>query len=138
MIQTLWNKHVKRIKMCKLVKIVLCFLFVNITWVFFRAPDFGTAFKMVTGMFSSYGMPFIDIPVLLNGLMSLMIVFAKDVYDEIKESKNNTSAMANLATWGGQNIWMQSTVDIAVIICLAMYVLLFGVLDGGQFIYFQF
>ena len=143
-IQTLWNKHVKQIRMGKVVKIILCFLFVNIAWVFFRAPDFGTAFKMVTGMFTSYGKPFMDIPVLINGLLSLLIVFAKDVYDEIKESKTNTDFKENPLRpgfsdgLGGQKLWRQGAVDITIIVFLAMYVLLFGVLDGGQFIYFQF
>lgn len=135
-IQTLWNKHIKRIRMIKVFKIVICFLYVNVAWVFFRSPDFDTAFKMIIGMFTSIGSPFVDLPVFMNGLLSLLIVFAKDVYDEIKENK--TDSIANMATLGEQKLWKQSAIDIIVIDFLAMYVLLFGVFDGGQFIYFQF
>lgn len=138
-IQTLWNKHVTHVHINSFLKIVLCFFFVNIAWVFFRSPDFATAFKMVTGMFSSVGKPFMDIPVFLNGLLTLTIVFAKDLYDEIKEKR----AKENVVTIQkpereGQKFWRKNALDIIAIVATGIYVLLFGVLDGGQFIYFQF
>lgn len=138
-VQTLWNKNVTCIRMGKILKMLLCFLFVNIVWVFFRSPDFTTAFKVVTGIFTSVGRPFIDIPVFLNGLLTLAIVFIKDLYDEIKENRNSTTTgPASDSEWGGQKIWRRSVLNIFMIVATAMYVLLFGVLDGGQFIYFQF
>lgn len=140
-IQTLWNQYVTRISMGKVLKIILCFLYVNLAWVFFRCPDFGTAFTIVKGMFTSVGKPFIDFPVFLNGFLSLAIVIVKDVYDEWKDNCQlaaNVISPTNRSKIKVQRIWLKSAADILVIIALAMYVLLFGVLDGGQFIYFQF
>lgn len=138
-LQTLWNKYVTRVHLNGFLKIVLCFFFVNIAWVFFRSPDFTTAFKMVIGIFTSAGKPFIDIPVFLNGFLTLAIVIAKDLYDELKEKRKSMKELTiTKPEWRGQIIWKKSILDIITIVAAAMYVLLFGVLDGGQFIYFQF
>lgn len=129
-IQTLWNKHIK-FKMPDLLKILLCFSFVNLAWIFFRAPDFNTAFQFLTDIFIANGSPFIDAPVFAYGLMSLLIILVKDIVDEIKERRNLAVVTNKNTAYGmGKNIFQ--------IILLAGYVLLFGVFDGGQFIYFQF
>ena len=126
-LQTLWNRYVTKFAIPKFIKVILCFMFVNIAWVFFRSPDFGTAFHMITSMFTSFGKPFIDLPVFLNGFLSLAIVLVKDVCDEYEKQMVETEMFR-----GGV------AKNTLVIIAIAMYVLLFGVLDGGQFIYFQF
>lgn len=138
-VQTLWNKYLTRVHINGLLKIVFCFLFVNLAWVFFRSPDFSTAFKIVVGMFTSFGTPFMDIPVFLNGFMTLAIVFAKDIYDEIKERRKlSEDKIITTPDCTGPLIWRKRALDIITIVATAIYVLLLGVLDGGQFIYFQF
>ena len=137
-VQTLWNKYVKHFHFNDALKVVLCFFFINIAWIFFRSPDFETAFKMTTGMFTSFGIPFIDIPVFLNGFLSLILVLSKDVYDEIKENNERLVSIQTNSVWRMQKYWKKDAADILIIVSLAMFVLLFGVLDGGQFIYFQF
>ena len=140
-LQTLYNRYITQIKMWKISKVFFCFMFVNIAWIFFRSPDFGTAFRIVTGMFSTVDSPFADLSVFANGFLTLAIVFAKDIYDEWKEKGQGLEPVA-ITMGGGKNevqkLCRKQLLNIFVIIFLAMYVLLFGVLDGGQFIYFQF
>lgn len=135
-LQRLWNKYVTHIKMGKILKVLLCFMFVNLAWVFFRAPDFTTAFKVIVGMFTSVGVPFIDIPVFINGLISLILVLVKDIYDEISEQKQSDNSSLSQTT--DKKVISIYLIDTVYIVALAMFVLLFGVFDGGQFIYFQF
>jgi len=129
-IQTLWNKYVK-FNIPTLLKVLLCFSFVNLAWIFFRAPDFNSAFQVVMGIFTTNGRPFVDTPVFAYGLASLFIILVKDIVDEIKERRN-------MAVETNKNTAFEMGKNIFQIILLAGYVLLFGVFDGGQFIYFQF
>lgn len=127
--QTLWNKVVS-FRMPELLKILLCFSFVNLAWIFFRAPDFNSAFQVVTGIFSTTGKPFVDVMVFAYGLTSVVIVLIKDTIDEYRMRKNVQGVKCHNIT-----VWAK---EITQIILLSGYILLFGVFDGGQFIYFQF
>lgn len=127
-VQTLWNKVVK-FKMPEIIKIVFCFLFVNLAWIFFRAPDFHSAFQVVTGIFSTTGKPFIDTMVFAYGLTSVVIVLIKDIIDEYRMRKTGVGMNRSSTVW---------VKEVTQIILLSCFILLFGVFDGGQFIYFQF
>lgn len=107
------------------LRILICFVLVSLAWIFFRADSLTDAFFAVKNIFTSTGSPFVDVPVLIPGIMSLMLLVVKDWVDE----------------YHPQMKFLQSdnkTIGLMTSLCLCAYVLLFGVLGGGSFIYFQF
>lgn len=108
-----------------ILQVAICFVLVSLAWIFFRADSVQDAFFAVKNIFTSVGSPFVDAPVLIPGIMSLMLLIAKDWVDE----------------YHPQIKFLQSdkkAIGLATSLCLCAYVLLFGVLGGGSFIYFQF
>ena len=107
------------------MKMLFVFFLVNMAWIFFRANTIGDAFAAIVKMFTVPGAPFMSPMAMLFGMLSLVILMVKDFADEFYPS------------------WKLLTSDnkvVATITCalLAVYVVLFGVLDSSQFIYFQF
>ena len=122
-----WQKYEGGNWMVKAIRICTTFLIVNIAWVFFRMPNIGDAFTIIGKMFTS-----IDIPSLsdmgpagmITVTMGLLIFAFKEVKDEFFRLR---FAFLNrrVLRW------------IAYVSLFCM-ILLFGVLDGGQFIYVSF
>lgn len=108
------------------LRILFTFCVVSLAWIFFRAATINDALTIITKIFTNFGRPFFDITTLAYGFVFLLVVFVKDLIDEYLPGKfllfNNKKAVIR---------WASYVVVIAV-------VLLFGVLDGGSFIYFQF
>ena len=123
-VYTLWRKKVK-INIPSLLSIPLTFICVNFAWIFFRAPDLSSAMSVIHGIFISHGMPFMDTPSIFNGAIAFCMLLLKDFHDEFNWK---------FSLIDSKNIWV-SHLSIAALIC---FILLFGVFDGGQFIYFQF
>lgn len=107
------------------LKMLFVFLLVNMAWIFFRANSIGDAFTAIAKMFTQPSMPFMSPMAMLFGMLSLMILLVKDFADEFHP---NWKLMAS-------DNKVVSTVACAL---LSVYVILFGVLDSSQFIYFQF
>lgn len=107
------------------LNMLFVFLLVNMAWIFFRANSIGDAFTAIAKMFTQPSMPFMSPMAMLFGMLSLMILLVKDFADEF-HPKWKLMASDNK---------MVSTVACAL---LSVYVILFGVLDSSQFIYFQF
>ena len=81
-----------------------------------------TIFKKI---FTEPGELFVDIDTFLLGFVALTLVF---VYDFIKEKQLNIHLLSS----------KYIVVRYATTILLIFYILAFGVLNGGSFIYFQF
>ena len=109
----------------KALKMLFVFLLVNMAWIFFRANTIVDAFTAITKMFTQPSMPFMSPMAMLFGMLSLMILLVKDFADEFHP---NWKLMAS-------DNKVVSSVACAL---LSVYVILFGVLDSSQFIYFQF
>lgn len=111
----------------KSLRCLITFMIVNFAWIFFRAETLSDALYIDKQIFTMGGgnALFIDKTTLALGLLSLFILFIKDLSDEYQwkfkllNSKNG----------------VVSFVSAVFLIC---YILLFGVLNGGSFIYFQF
>ena len=122
-----WQKYEGKNWGVKVVRIIITFLLVNFAWVFFRMPNISDAFGMIGRIFTVVGKP--DLSDLSGTVLaiipvSLAILFFKDLKDEYFSKAlrfMNTKAIR----------W-------CVYIFLFCSILLFGVLDGGQFIYGQF
>ncbi len=111
----------------RLIRIIITFLIVNFAWVFFRSPDISTAFAYLGKVFTDFGRPAINDMGGAN-LMVLAISFSILVFKELREACFSDT----LAFWETRfSRWM-------FYVSLFCMILLFGVLDGGQFIYVSF
>ena len=109
----------------KPVKIVFVFTLVSFAWLFFRANTISDAFYAISKIITDFRHPFIHPMAMLFGIVSTLILFAKDYVDEYHPKccfmiSNNT------------------LVSSFAFVLVLVYILLFGILDSSQFIYFQF
>jgi D-alanyl-lipoteichoic acid acyltransferase DltB (MBOAT superfamily) len=108
-------------------KILLTFILVSFAWIFFRADTLTEAVQIIKKIFTSSGSVFYENPsnliFAIFGIISLLIVDLKREYYH---------------GWESELYSKYPCVRIAGIIIIVITILLIGVLDGGQFIYFQF
>lgn len=109
------------------VSILFTFLYVSFSLIIFRTATFGKAMGIIDGIFSSPGKLFYDKPsTLLFMLLGCGIMMMYDIQKEYKIFRY--SLFSN-------NYWIVQHLFYAL---LLIYILLAGVFDGGQFIYFAF
>lgn len=101
------------------------FLLVAFSLIIFRANNLDQAFYIIVKIFTNSGELFIDKTSLFLGILSLIPLLMKDYMDEYD---------IKIKTINFEHKWIQY-VSITILIA---YTLLFSVLDGGQFIYFQY
>lgn len=119
-------KHIsEKFSIANLLRLMLTFTIVNFAWVFFRVSDLGDVMTIFGKLFTEPGMPFLNTNTLIMAFFAMGIVF---VYDFIKEKKLNIHLLSSKYV----------LVRYLSAILLVIYVLAFGVLNGGSFIYFQF
>jgi D-alanyl-lipoteichoic acid acyltransferase DltB (MBOAT superfamily) len=109
------------------LQIFISFILVCFSWIFFRANDVNDAFLIIQRILITRGTVFIENPSMIIypvlAILFLMIVEFKQEYLNGKFSLLHNER------------WIVRNLSYAVIIIL---IFLFGVFDGGQFIYFQF
>ncbi len=111
----------------KISKIFITFILVSMTWIFFRAADLPTALTIIRKIFSMPGSIFIgDWQQLLYSLAAITFLLMIEISREYGSPGNLPFKT---------NHWFKEQLAYVVLIIL---VLLVGVFDGGQFIYFQF
>jgi D-alanyl-lipoteichoic acid acyltransferase DltB (MBOAT superfamily) len=109
------------------IKILITFLLVDFAWIFFRANTISDAFLAINKIFTSpNGNLFLKGDVLLGGSLALLILFIKEFKDEFYVDKINFMSNKN------------KYISIFYFVLLLSIILLFGVFDSDQFIYFQF
>ena len=109
----------------KVISTTLCFLLVSFAWIFFRANSIEDAFAIVGKIFTEWGPLFTDKEAFLYGFAGLLILLIKDTKDNFGLRLNFMHSKFTL-------------VRHASVVILISYILLFGALSGGAFIYFQF
>ena len=112
-------------KFSKSLKITITFLLVCFTWIFFRANSTEDAFMIIRKLFTSRGVVFYDETILyqLFGIIFLLgIEIKREYYKGEFSFMNNPNRIVRYST----------------LTFLVMTILVIGVFDGGQFIYFQF
>jgi alginate O-acetyltransferase complex protein AlgI len=108
--------------------VLFTFLLISISWVFFRAESFKAATDILHTIVFKHGKLFLgNITNVAYGLMFMLILLVVEVFEEYRLLNgftliNNKSAAIRMASY----------------ISLAVCILLFGVFDSSQFIYFQF
>lgn len=124
----IYGKRIKQIEnkfsVANVLRVILTFAIVNFAWVFFRLPDINDVFTVIGKIFTERGNLFIE-PTLFLGIASLAIMVVKDICDQ----------------FGAKMKLFYSKYAVVRYLSIAFligYILLLGVLEGGQFIYFQF
>ena len=112
----------------KLMHWAVTFVLVSLAWIFFRANNMADALTVITGIFTKAGIPDISFAMFTDlclAASALSLMFVKEVSDEY----NHRIQIAESRHW---------MVRHAYIVAMIAIVILFGVLGGDQFIYFQF
>ena len=122
-----WQKYEGKSWAVRVVRIAATFLLVSFAWVFFRMPNIGDAFGMIGRMFTSIGVPSLS-DMGPAGMIIVAIGMFLLVFKELRE-EFFPERMAFL------NNRMVRWIGYVGLFCMIM---LFGVLDGGQFIYVSF
>lgn len=108
-------------------KIIITFILVLFAWIFFRADSITGAISIIGKIFTSPGALFyhthFDFVYAVIGIISIIVVDLK------REYFNDSWSILNSKYPG---------VRIAGIVIIVLTILLIGVLDGREFIYFQF
>lgn len=110
----------------RMFNMVITFLLVSFAWIFFRADSASEAFKVIEKIFSFNGSLFIDYQTITHGVFGIIMLMVIDYIGE-----RNAAVSLPFKT----NHWVK---EVLVYTSLAVTIILTGVLDGGQFIYFQF
>ena len=109
------------------VSILLTFLYVSFSLIIFRTATFNKAISIINRIFSKPGELFYDKPsTLLFMLIGCGIMMIYDIQEEFK--------IVRFSLFSNKN-WIVQHISYAL---LLIYILLAGVFDGGQFIYFAF
>jgi D-alanyl-lipoteichoic acid acyltransferase DltB (MBOAT superfamily) len=115
-----------RLSLLNALRILITFSIVSFAWIFFRAPTLSDATFMIGKIFSGHGSLFMDTDTLVYAFAFIALIFTVDFVEEFIGNKirllNSKYALVRWITYLG----------------LVVMILLFGVLDGGSFIYFQF
>lgn len=109
----------------KAVHVLFTFCVVSLAWIFFRANNISDAFAIINGIFTNLQMPYLQLANFGAVGLALAIVFLKESKDEFDWKLNPSPSFAVATT----HLYM---------IAMISYLILFGVLNGDQFIYFQF
>lgn len=110
-----------------LSNIFLTFVLICFSWIFFRADSFSHAFEIIKRIVSEPGPIFIgDNSSFVYGIFGILLLFLKDCFDEFLPEKKIFFSSSYRSV---------RTLSYAVVVVLIMMI---GVFDGGQFIYFQF
>jgi alginate O-acetyltransferase complex protein AlgI len=110
----------------KLLTALLTFFLVNVTWVFFRSPDFSTAWRLLTSMFTEVK----GGAVLLTTLSIIKIIVIISLMLICHWTLRNTKL---IAVAGKMKWWMLGTIWAVMVILLIL-----SQESTNSFIYFQF
>jgi alginate O-acetyltransferase complex protein AlgI len=110
----------------KVILGLLTYFLVNVTWVFFRAPDFDAAWRMITSMFGFATDPAVELPTIyiiqVVGAISTMV----GVHWFMRE--RTLEAVVSRLHW----------IYVALILAAMAFAIIITQPSGSAFIYFQF
>lgn len=120
-----WNKTQFH-GMIKFVHWLGTFLFVAIlSRIFFRANDISDAWLIISRICTDIRVPYIAYDVLIKSFMAIVILLVKECNDEFGRKIH----ISDSKHWIIRHLYF---------VFIIVYILLFGVLNSEQFIYFQF
>lgn len=114
-------------KLLYYIRVTTTFIIVCFLWIFFRADTLTDALTIISGIFTNFGKPYI---VWAHIIIIALVLFILAMQEIIYEKGFHVSSI--------HNIWLRHSVRYAFIVLTISFIMLFGVLNGDQFIYFQF
>ena len=109
-----------------LICMAITFILFASSQVFARAASIGDAFMVYRKIFSVQGSPYLDLTTLAYSMFGLLIILLKDFKDEFYSGR--------LLFFSNRRILVRYFSYLFIL----FLVLLLGVFEGTQFIYFQF
>ena len=103
----------------------ITFLFVTLAWILFRANNLHDAWMVITGIFNNQGIPMVETANFIAIGLAMTVLLTKECSDEYRWSIR----VAESRYWIVRHVYL---------VLMIAYIILFGVLGGDQFIYFQF
>ncbi|KIC90168.1 MBOAT family protein [Flavihumibacter sp. ZG627] len=110
----------------KVVNILITFILICFSWIFFRAESLDDAMLIISRVFTFSGPLFYYNPLMAYCIMAIAFLLISEI---LLERHGNII----WKTYNSNRFLRYSSYVVLVLI-----ILLFGVFDGGQFIYFQF
>ena len=109
----------------RMVHVALTFVAVDLLWIFFRADSIDMAFTIIGRMLTNFDVPYIPLTVLVLSAFAIAVVLTKEIAEE--------RGIKLFATTRRNAVVRHAMTSVTI-----AYIILFGVLGGDQFIYFQF
>ena len=104
---------------------IITFILVCFAWILFRANNLHDALTVIIGIFTDFEAPHKEYANFIGISLAMIILAYKELSDEFNWQINP----AESKSWFVRHMYM---------ILMIAYIILFGVLGGDQFIYFQF
>ena len=104
---------------------MVTFMLVCFVWILFRANNLQDAITIISGIFTNFDIPHKEYANFIGVGIALVIMVYKELADEYSWPINP----ADSKSWLVRHMYM---------VLMIAYIILFGVLGGDQFIYFQF
>ncbi len=125
--QSIWNRLATNSSVYQSLQIITTIMLVAFTWILFRANTLSDAFLIISKIFTTANVPFIgdSRSYMVYSVMAIALLF---IVEYVREYYPNIELFENRKV---QVRYFSYT-------AMAVIILLFGVFDGGQFIYFQF
>lgn len=114
-----------KFSIANLLRLMVTFSIVNFAWIFFRVNNLVDVILIIKKIISDPGEPFLDTNTLMMSFVAMAIVFS---YDFVKEKHLKIHLLSSRFM----------VMRYATAVLMIAYILAFGVLNGGSFIYFQF
>ena len=119
-------RFLKKVQSSNFLLALLTFFMINVTWVFFRSPDFTSAWRMLTSMFSSVKNGTVLLPTLSIIKVSVIIIGIVIFHWLMRNTR--VLHVANKMPW-----WLLGLVWSAMLLLLIL-----SQESSSSFIYFQF
>lgn len=121
------NTGIKNLGIWRLSRGIFTFILVTFAWIFFRANSVHEAFLLIKNLKSIGEMPFLGngINQFAHCILAITLLFTIEFCMEF---------YPNLTLFNNKKAWVRWSSVVA----LLFIILVFGVFNGGQFIYFQF
>lgn len=116
----------RKSKVYRLYGILITFILVSFNWIFFRADTTQDALNIIKSIYELNGPLFLDKTTMVYSLIGLVLL----IYLETKREFGQKSYLPFKTKY-----WFIEHLEY---VSLTMIIILIGVFDGGQFIYFQF
>ena len=126
-VRIMFKKHKSGVVL-NLFDILITFILISIAWIFFRAKDFNAAISILHKVFFDPGTLFIgNNKDMIYSVLFLVILLTVEAFEEYK-------LLNGFSLFRNKNMFVRRLAYATVIISI----ILFGVFDSSQFIYFQF